>query len=579
MHSVFRKTNLERQIRRTIWQVYTLIISLCVAAVLYWQFHLQARDKYASTPDWILGSIIIIAIACVPMGFSLVMYIGLTKSAVDLFKNHRVLVKKLESVESLGSVTFLAVDKTGTLTESRMSVAMLISALNIPLTEPTFDSRTQADPETIAKRSYIIAGLCNAAQLVHENSFAGDLEQGSATATGYVVEGGNAIDRSLLQWASKNMDLRTILDQYDRRVAMNWESLSQMMVVVTTHKVTKEVNSVVKGSMSTILPMCTYYMNILGHKSPMSEEYASQITALAATEAQKGCTVIAFAQSDNIVTVNVAQEHQLLANLCFVSCVVISDPVPPTIADAVHNLRASGVVVTMITGDWTPTAEGVARQTGIITKETLHLSTILDTDVDPSSINVIEYNRSVVVDGGDLHGMTVSRWNYVFKHSEMVFAHVSPLQKLQIVYEAQQRGHLVGVIGDGVNDCSAMKVADLGIAMGRGADLTRAFADIVLLDNNFEIVANAVQLGRQTFNNVQRIMALINNGSFWVPIISALAATFLLIPTPLGPLNSEPTALSPTDRSSTNARRQLILSSVISRSTGLFCLLWLEKSF
>ncbi|KAI8865392.1 HAD-like protein, partial [Ramicandelaber brevisporus] len=211
--------------------------------------------------------------------------------------------------------------------------------------------------------------------------------------------------------------------------------------------------------------------------------------------------------------------------LCFMGMYAIVDPPRPDIEKVIATCRGAGVRIFMVTGDHALTAQSIARMIGIISPE----STALVRDTKAGT------KTALVMSGPELVGLTDEQWAVVTEYDEIVFARTTPAQKLEIVERMQKRGNVVGVTGDGVNDAPALKTADIGIAMGGGSDVAVEASAMVLLDNNFGSMVEAIRNGRLVFDNLQKvILYLLPAGSF-SELIPTLFAFLLGCPMLLSP--------------------------------------------
>jgi magnesium-transporting ATPase (P-type) len=219
--------------------------------------------------------------------------------------------------------------------------------------------------------------------------------------------------------------------------------------------------------------------------------------------------------------------------------VALSDLPAEDVVTSLEQLREAHILLAMITGDAEATAVAVARQVGIFSKDsenvaephtirTMHskLRTAFDSDL-----------RSVLVLGAEVDFMSSVEWDYVLAHRELVFAQTSPENKLEIVKQCEKRGHIVGVTGDGVNDCPALAAAHVGIAMSRGSDVAREVADVVLLNNSFQGIVDSVREGRLIFDNLRKTSAYLLSVSSGAQLLPLVATFFLGLPKPISLFN------------------------------------------
>ncbi len=565
-HVVTSATSLQTEIHRLTLIISVLAVTAAVGEVLYWELYLRLNSSSHVTTPLLIYRLISVLVALIPLGFPGVLNVGLALVARRLRFQHGLLVKQLDTVEALGSVTVMAVDKTGTLTEGRMTVTGIRSAASIPLTDNSLDSRAAADLQSIRDKSYLIAALCNQAALTvtttpangADGAAGADVE--SAPVPVEVITGSNALDRALLQWSHAQIPLPQQAAQYDVRASFPFTPQREMAASVITDNQSGVTRVLVKGALERLLPFCTSYLNVVGRCKPMSEEFTHQMTELVRQEARQGRRIIALAESaplcNELFPPDFVYQTEPWPNfpwdeLMFIACLQLSDPPRPQVSRAVRLLRAAGISVPMVTGDWEPTAIAVAHATGIVTCDPDEIGSLrgMSDDAIHAAVDSGALFRALSVSGSDLENLTPLAWDYVFQHAELVFSRTTPRQKFQIVSEAQQRGHRVGVTGDGANDCPALQISHVGITMRSGTDAARSAGNMVLLRDDFAQVVCGVREGRACFDNIRHVVCFLLAGGCWPQMLAVLAAVFLGMPSPIG----------------------LFLKIVISCLTNVFC--------
>ncbi len=196
-------------------------------------------------------------------------------------------------------------------------------------------------------------------------------------------------------------------------------------------------------------------------------------------------------------------------DFCLVGMVGIIDPPLPMMPKVIRNLREAGIKVLMITGDYAITAVTIARETGILNNDEKDYETVHDIHQKFKTKGIEkrqEKNKSLLLNGSDFQFISNQEWRLITKYDQIVFARISPEQKLFIVKEFQRDGYVVGVTGDGVNDAPALKSADIGIAMGAGSEVAMEASQLVLLDNNFSSILIAIENGRLVFYNLRKVI-------------------------------------------------------------------------
>jgi P-type Ca2+ transporter type 2C len=437
-----------------------------------------------------------IGVAAVPEGLPAVVTIALALGAQRMLKR-RALIRKLSAVETLGSVTVICSDKTGTLTENRMTAAVL------ELADESLDLEDDipADRAMAGFRLLLAAGaLCNDAR----SSTSGDpTEAALVTAAG--------------RFDLRKPDLDELFPRIDE-VPFS----SERKRMTTIHRVPSDPGpasldagigawpylAFTKGAVDSLLEIADAVW-IHGRAEPLTEMWRDRLAGANEGLARKGMRVLGVAFR-GLESRPDAADLNLEQDLVFLGMVGIIDPPRPEAFSAVARCKSAGIRPVMITGDHPLTAQSIADRVGIID----HGAIVTGTQLERLSST-------------DLESVT---------DSARVYARVSPEHKLRIITGLQRRGQIVAMTGDGVNDAPALKKADIGVAMGiTGTDVAREAADMILLDDNFATVVAAVEEGRVIYDNVRKFIRYIlttNSGEIWV----MLASPFLGMPLPLLPL-------------------------------------------
>jgi P-type Ca2+ transporter type 2C len=465
-----------------------------------------------------------LAVAAVPEGLPAVVTIALALGAHRMFKR-RALIRKLPAVETLGSVTVICSDKTGTLTQNRMTATVLDAAGHtVELGEGSFvdskpgpDGRTPpavSDDPTLA---LLLAGsaLCNDALLE-------DHEEDDFRAVGDPTEG--ALVVAAAREGLKKPDIEGALprvgevpfDSGRKRMTTVHEVVSGSGL--ETLEVLKSVLNVVQGSASyiaftkgavdSLLEISSEVWSGEGQVEPLNEGWQERISAANEQLAGDGIRVLGVGLRRLRSFDGIGKE--LERDLTFLGIVGMIDPPRSEAKDAVETCRRAGIRPVMITGDHPLTARHIATELGIAQDKRIL------TERDLSSLP-----------GEDLVDLV---------EEVPVYARVSPEHKLDIVEALQEKGHIVAMTGDGVNDAPALKKADIGVAMGvTGTDVSKEAADMVLTDDNFATIVAAVEQGRVIYDNIRKfIKYLLTSNS--AEILVMLVGPFLGLGLPLLPL-------------------------------------------
>jgi Ca2+-transporting ATPase len=465
------------------------------------------------------------AVAAVPEGLPAVVTIALALGAQRMLKQ-QALIRKLPAVETLGSVTVICSDKTGTLTENRMTVTVLdVAGQRLDLSghpgykEPPLEPCD--DPLAILSDNPSLAMLLVGGALCNDAILRSD---GDRQSHFYAV--GDPTENALVVAAAHVGLWKAELERALPRVAEEpFDSERKRMT--TVHQNPREPSGIpcdlelglgeegspyvafTKGAVDGLLDVSgAVWVN--GRTEPLNDMWRERIVVANDQLAQGGMRVlgVAFRPLESLPLAG--DGESLERDLIFVGMMGMLDPPRPEVKDAVQACKAAGIRPVMITGDHPLTAQHIAQELGIA-----------------------ENDR--VLTGQELAFMSVEELERDIEEVS-VFARVSPEHKLNIVQAFRNRGHIVAMTGDGINDAPALKKSDIGVAMGiTGTDVSREAADMVLLDDNFATIVNAVQEGRVIYDNIRKFIKYTmtsNAGEIWVMLL----APFLGMPLPLLPL-------------------------------------------
>ncbi|KAF3857441.1 hypothetical protein F7725_009300, partial [Dissostichus mawsoni] len=487
---------------------------------------------------WLEAVIFLIGIivANVPEGLLATVTVCLTLTAKRMAKKN-CLVKNLEAVETLGSTSTICSDKTGTLTQNRMTVAHMWFDNQIHEADTTenqsgatFD-RSSATWGALAR----IAGLCNRAVFLAEQSGVPILKRDVA---------GDASEAALLKCIELCCGpVGAMRDKYYKLAEIPFNSTNKYQLSIHKNATPGESKQllVMKGAPERILDRCsTIMMN--GKEQPLDDEMKDSFQNAYVELGGLGERVLGFCQfnlpDDQFpegFAFDTEETNFPTENLCFIGLMSMIDPPRAAVPDAVGKCRSAGIKVIMVTGDHPITAKAIAKGVGIISEGNETVEDIAARlNVPVSEVNPRDA-KACVVHGGELKEMTPELLDDVLKyHTEIVFARTSPQQKLIIVEGCQRQGAIVAVTGDGVNDSPALKKADIGVAMGiSGSDVSKQAADMILLDDNFASIVTGVEEGRLIFDNLKKSIAytLTSNIPEISPFLLFICAN---IPLPLG---------------------------------------------
>ncbi|MCL4472510.1 MAG: cation-transporting P-type ATPase [Actinobacteria bacterium] len=448
-----------------------------------------------------LGTAAIFAIgmlvANVPEGLLPTVTLSLAMAVKRMVHRH-ALVKRLSGVETLGSTTVICTDKTGTLTQNEMTVRHLWASGRLidvsgvgykPKGEFTIDN-APIDKDASAKLEPLaqIAALCNNARLIKP--------EGEHTRWGIV---GDPTEAALLVAAGKwGYDWADALKANPRVSELPFDSKRKRMTVI--HHIESFANSgavepgnkaafpyiaYVKGAPKEILSLCSRIL-MNGIEIGLSDEQRQIIIDQNDDLARGGLRVLAMAFRMLPDGIDISPEN-IEQDLSFMGLMAMMDPPRTEVEAAIGHCQDAGIRVIMITGDYGLTAESVARRIGLLGTEAAH-----------------------IVNGADLEKMPDAQLREVVEEPHILFARVSPEHKMRIAAALKEKGEIVAMTGDGVNDAPALKTADIGIAMGiSGTDVAKEAATIVLTDDNFASIVGAVEEGRVVYDNMKKFLAYI----------------------------------------------------------------------
>jgi len=458
-----------------------------------------------------------LAVAAVPEGLPAVVTIALALGAQRMVRR-QALIRKLPAVETLGSVTTICSDKTGTLTENRMTVTILDVAGDsmqmsqlLRKAQPSLFRENGESPAPDRDFALLLGGgaLCNDATLRTSEDLADEY-----VAVGDPTEGALVVAAARIGlWKSE-------MEALMPRVA-EAPFTSERKRMTTVHRLPRDpecnegmrclIDALVdapyvafaKGSVDDLLAVCDRVWND-GAITAMDDKWSARIRSANDRLAQDGMRVLGVAMRPMDDVPKDAGESDLERELVFVGMTGMIDPPRPEVRRAVAECRTAGIRPVMITGDHPLTALHIARQLGIVS----------DTGQD-----------SRVISGTQLGHMDADALEQVVENVS-VYARVSPEHKVKIVEALRNKGHVVAMTGDGVNDAPALKRADIGVAMGiMGTDVSKEAADMVLLDDNFATIVNAVEEGRTIYENIRKFVRYIvssNVGEIFVMLMAPL---------------------------------------------------------
>ncbi|ORZ10121.1 PMR1-type calcium-transporting P-type ATPase [Absidia repens] len=416
-----------------------------------------------------------LAVAAIPEGLPIVVTVTLALGVIRM-ANRRAIVKQLPSVETLGSVNIVCADKTGTLTLNQMTVTKVFTLQNQSVFdyEHTIPTRFPA----ALRQTLRIGNLCNNAAISEDGKYIG--QPTDIALLDVVIRSGFQDERLT----------------HERQLEVPFNS-DQKYMSVTCKDLNGYRRNYVKGATEVILDRCTTYYASDQEQLSFTASDKNEVLRHASAMSSHGLRVLAtaFGIDDQ--------------NLCFTGFLAVYDPPRSTVASAIQDLVQGGVKVSMITGDSEGTATSIARRLGI-------------------PLNA----KGGCLTGKEIELMTERQLQETI-HSVSVFARTTPKHKLAIVRAYQATGAVVAMTGDGVNDAPALKMADIGISMGAsGTDVSKEAADMILVDDDFSTILNAIEEGKSIFYNIQNFLTFQLSTSVSALSLIALSTLFGLA-TPL----------------------------------------------
>ena len=437
-----------------------LVLGICVIV-----FAVQIIRAGSFSFDLALHSFMIavsLAVAAIPEGLAAVVTVVLSIGVTNMSKRNAI-IRKLTAVETLGCAQIICSDKTGTLTQNKMTVVDFFG-----------------EEET---RLATAMALCSDAEI-----------DSDANVTGEPTEA------ALVVWANKlGFHKNDLKEKFPRVGEAPFDSGRKMMS--TVHKTADGIIQYTKGAPDVIIGKCDYYLEN-GKAVPMTQEYVDKILAANKAMADKALRMLACAER---VWEEAPAEYEadaLEQKLCFAGLCGMIDPVRPEVKDAIVECRGAGIRPIMITGDHVDTAVAIAKELGIITEGTYAIT------------------------GAQLNDMDDEQFAKEFQNIS-VYARVQPEHKTRIVNAWRNAGYVTAMTGDGVNDAPSIKSADIGVGMGiTGTDVTKNVADMVLTDDNFATIVGAVEEGRRIYDNIRKAIQFLL-GSNMSEVLTIFIATLI----------------------------------------------------
>lgn len=471
-----KKTPLQINLDRFGKKLSMIILLLC--AVL---FALQVLKGGAVADAFLFA--VALAVAAIPEALSSIVTIVLAFGTRKMAKEGAI-IRKLQSVEGLGSVSVICSDKTGTLTQNRMTIEhYYVDGRDIPA--------DQIDPANPLQEQMLkFSILCNDSTNVEGQ------EIGDPTETAMV----NLGDK-------KGISAQEVRDACPRNSEVPFDSDRKLMS--TFHKMKDGYTMITKGAVDVMLKRVDYIQKG-GKIFPVTEVDVENICRVNEQYSESGLRVLGIGYRHFPVEKNISTEDE--QGLVFLGLLAMMDPPRTESAAAVSDCKRAGICPVMITGDHKVTAAAIAKRIGILD------------------------DISQACEGVQIDGMSDEELNE-FVENIRVYARVTPEHKIRIVRAWQERGNIVAMTGDGVNDAPALKQADVGVAMGiTGTEVAKDAASMILTDDNFATIIKAVESGRNIYENIKKAIQFLLSGNF-AAILVVIVASLMSLPVPFAPVH------------------------------------------
>lgn len=455
----------------------------------------------AAVSHSVVGSFVFalgVMVALVPEGLPATMSVSLAV-AVRRMARHNALIKRLTAVEALGSTTVICTDKTGTLTKAEMTVQVVWeSDRQHAVTGVGYAPEGEVDDPRRIADLLRVGGLCADARLLRPNP---------ERRLGWRVLGDTTEGAILVAVGKAGIDVAAEEARTPRVAAFPFDADRKLMS--TIHQLADgSLETCVKGSPQAVLERCVA-ARWEAQDVELDGSLRARIAAANDVMAAKGLRVLAVARRQ--LTTGHPAISDAEQDLTLLGLVAMSDPPRPEVVDAVAACRRAGIRIYMITGDYGLTAEAIARRVGMI---------------GDGSVKILS--------GSDLDAMSDEEIaNATLGTEQLLFARARSEHKMRIVAALEDRGEVVAVTGDGVNDAPALKRASIGVSMGEGGtDVARAASVMILLDDSFASIATAVELGRTVYANIRKFLIYLfsHNLAELAPILAAVFVGFPLVP-------------------------------------------------
>lgn len=468
-----KKTPLQESLDNFGKKLSLIIIGICVIVLGLELFRSDGINLTVFTDAFVFA--VALAVAAIPEALSSIVTIVLSVGTQKLAKENAI-IRKLQAVEGLGSVSIICSDKTGTLTQNKMTVQKIY-----------FDGQIiDKDDEINARQGQLIidGALCN----------------DSVQKEGQEI--GDPTEIALVNFSEKHdLPVEKMREKYQRLGEIPFDSDRKLMS--TVHKIGDNYKMLTKGAVDVLSGRIDEVKTMDG-KRPFTAEDLAELKKVNTEFSQMGLRVLAVCERD-VDTVDISVDDE--KDYILLGLVAMQDPPREESAEAVRKCKTAGIRPIMITGDHIVTASAIARKIGILD------------------------DNGRAVEGREIENLSDEELDE-FVSDVSVYARVSPEHKIRIVSAWQRKGYIVSMTGDGVNDAPALKQADIGVAMGiTGSEVAKDAASMVLTDDNFATIVKAIENGRNLYRNIQRAIQFLLSGNT-AGILAVLYASFMALPVP-----------------------------------------------
>ncbi|KAK9447029.1 uncharacterized protein V1518DRAFT_422042 [Limtongia smithiae] len=547
-------TPLQKEVNRFVVIIASIMLFFDLIFIGVYLGYTRKKHPDFLTTEGFIVSLVSVAIAFIPEGLPISVTASLTITA-NIMKRNNILCKSLRTVETLGAVSVLLSDKTGTLTKNEMVVTdVVVGVLPLSADDAVKEVAGELNRRRALEQVQIIASVCNVSEF-DPSTICLPLAQRKIIA--------DATDCAVFRFAASLSPPEVSREMWSKVSDVAFNSRNKFAIRVSkpvsqdsinatfssteasSFSLTNDLFLAIKGAPDVLMPRCNVYVCENGALSELDRKTRTAIEHIKDTWSAQGKRVILLArkiirqQDIHARSIESKYEDELMrlatSGLVLCGLVGIVDPCRPEVPSVVHKLRGAGVRVMMVTGDFKLTAQCIAVDCGIIS---CHLGLVDNVDALLRDGKRTNGGQALVISGPDIITLSDGQWDSLCDYQEVVFARTSPSQKLRIVKEFKKRGNIVAMTGDGVNDAPSLKEADIGIALATGSDIAIEAADMVLLDS-FSAIVEALKYGRVVFDNLKKVCCyLLPAGTFsefwpvWTNVVFGMPqilSSFLMI--------------------------------------------------